>query len=253
MSGLHHGRVLFLPPISGEERRARPFPFARIAGHALSGAVSERSLIPVKRHRGEPGHTRDTGQTRDTRTAEPHNHPNPPMHRGATARRPNTGTGPGVLPVKRHRGEPGHTRDTRNTRTHKGTQTTQTNLTTIETHQQSTGKDIGGSRDTHGQTDHTDEPHKHPNPPTHPSDRETTASAADSTAASPKPTAPRGRLGGRPLPTRPSRPPLHRGEPDTLMRQTTPEPRDAHIYRHQTTARSLSLSPPAVKAQARWW
>jgi len=40
--------------------------------------------------------------------------------------------------VKRHRGEPGHTRDTRNTRTHKGTQTTQTNLTTIETHQQHT-------------------------------------------------------------------------------------------------------------------
>jgi hypothetical protein len=35
---------------------------------------------PVKRHRGEPGHTRDTGQTRDTRTAEPHNHPNPPTH-----------------------------------------------------------------------------------------------------------------------------------------------------------------------------
>jgi len=27
-----------------------------------------------------------------------------------------------LLPVKRHRGEPGHTRDTRNTRTHKGTQ-----------------------------------------------------------------------------------------------------------------------------------
>ena len=77
-----------------------------------------------------------------------------------------------LLPVKRHRGEPGHTR-------------------------------------AHG---HTDEPHNHPNPPTHPSDRETTESAADSTAAAPEPTAPRGRLGGRPLRTRPSRPPLHRGE-----------------------------------------
>jgi hypothetical protein len=33
------------------------------------------------------------------------------------------------LPVKRHRGEPGHTRDTRDTRTHKGTQTnTRVNL-----------------------------------------------------------------------------------------------------------------------------
>ena len=42
------------------------------------------------------------------------------------------------LPVKRHRGEPGHTRDTRDTRTHKGTRTTQTNLTTIQTHHNNT-------------------------------------------------------------------------------------------------------------------
>jgi hypothetical protein len=39
------------------------------------------------------------------------------------------------VPVKRHRGKPGHTRDTRDTRTHKGTQT---NLTTNQTHQQHT-------------------------------------------------------------------------------------------------------------------
>ena len=38
-----------------------------------------------------------------------------------------------TVPVKRHRGEPGHTRDTR---THKGTRTAQTSLTTIQTHQQ---------------------------------------------------------------------------------------------------------------------
>jgi len=46
------------------------------------------STVPVKRHRGEPGHTRDTGQTRG---AEPHNHPNPPTHppTRATAGRPN--------------------------------------------------------------------------------------------------------------------------------------------------------------------
>ena len=31
--------------------------------------------VPVNRHRGEPGHTRDT------RTDEPHNHPNPPRTR----------------------------------------------------------------------------------------------------------------------------------------------------------------------------
>ena len=37
----------------------------------------------------------------------------------------------GKLPVNRHRGEPGKTRDTRDTRTHKGTRTTQTNLREI--------------------------------------------------------------------------------------------------------------------------
>ena len=46
----------------------------------------------------------------------------------------------------------------------------------------------------HGHTDHTDEPHKHPNPTTHPHDHATAETAADSTAAGPEPTAPRGRL-----------------------------------------------------------
>ena len=49
-------------------------------------------------------------------------------------RKVDTGS-PGVLPVKKTPGEPGHTWDTR---THKGTRTTQTNLTTIQTHQQHT-------------------------------------------------------------------------------------------------------------------
>ena len=57
--------------------------------------------------------------------------------------------------VKRHRGEPGHTRDTRDTRAHAGTRITQTNLTTI-----------------------------HPNPTTHPHDHATAETAADSTADS---------------------------------------------------------------------
>jgi hypothetical protein len=40
----------------------------------------------------------------------------------------------GLLPVKRHRGEPGHTRDTQDTRAQTGTRITpQTNLTTIQT------------------------------------------------------------------------------------------------------------------------
>ena len=37
------------------------------------------------------------------------------------------------LPVKRHRGEPGHTRGTQDTRAQTGTRITQTNLTTIQT------------------------------------------------------------------------------------------------------------------------
>jgi hypothetical protein len=72
-----------------------------------------------------------------------------------------------------------------------------------------------GTHRTHGRTrlgvftshtDHTDEPHNHPNPPTHPHarPRTTTETASDSTAAAPEPTAPRGRLSrGRPQRTRP--------------------------------------------------
>ena len=52
------------------------------------------------------------------------------------------------------------------------------------------------TRDTsHGHTDHTEEPHNHPNPPTHPHDHATAETAADSTAAGPAPTAPRGQSG----------------------------------------------------------
>ena len=80
-----------------------------------------------------------------------------------------------------------------------------------------TGKTRGGAgthtatRDTHGtgtagthtghagaqrHTDHADEPHNHPNPPTThiPHVSATTEAAADSTATGPEPTAPRGRL-----------------------------------------------------------
>ena len=53
-------------------------------------------------------------------------------------------------------------------------------------------KTSGGAR-THtvhtgalGHTDHTDEPHKHPNPTTHPHDHATAETAADSTAAAPQ-------------------------------------------------------------------
>ena len=57
---------------------------------------------------------------------------------GAFSRSPHTGIAvPGTVPVygsktpvKRHRGEPGHTRDTRDTRAHAGIRITRTNLTT---------------------------------------------------------------------------------------------------------------------------
>ena len=87
------------------------------------------------------------------------------------------------VPVKSHREEPGRTRNTL------------------------------GTHGIHGRTDHTDEPHNHPNPTTHPHDHATAETAADSTAArtaaGPEPTAPRGRLRrGRPQRTRPSLHPL---------------------------------------------
>jgi hypothetical protein len=41
--------------------------------------MSVGDRIPVKRHRGEPGHTGHADAQRHTdRTDEPHNHPNPP-------------------------------------------------------------------------------------------------------------------------------------------------------------------------------
>ena len=83
-------------------------------------------------------------------------------------------------------------------------------------------KDTGGAgthtghTGTHGHTDRTDEPHNQANPHQRtrqlapaPHDRATTGSEADSTAAAPEQTAPRGRLRrGRPLRTRPCRLPL---------------------------------------------
>ena len=55
-----------------------------------------------------------------------------PNHQYYRVGAPGLSAPPGVfLPVKRHRGEPGHTRDTRDTRAHAGTRITRTNLTTI--------------------------------------------------------------------------------------------------------------------------
>ena len=86
---------------------------------------------------------------------------------GAFSRSPHTGIAvPGTVPVygsktpvKRHRGEPGHTRDTRDTRAHAGIRITRTNLTTI-----------------------------HPNPKTQTRTKTATDSTAARTAASPEST-----------------------------------------------------------------
>ena len=77
--------------------------------------------------------------------------------------------------VKRHRGEPGHTRDTRRTRAHKQAFCSWAHGSHRRTSQPSTTQP---SKPT----------------PTPPHVRATTESAADSTAAAPKPTAPRGFL-----------------------------------------------------------
>ena len=91
------------------------------------------------------------------------------------AERVRTCTDRTCLPVKRHRGEPGH----------------------VYRYRSKTGEPVKRRRGETGQPRDTraDEPHNHPNPPTHPRDRETTDLAADSTAAAPEPNAPRGRLG----------------------------------------------------------
>ena len=71
---------------------------------------------------------------------------------------------------------------------------------------------------------HTDQSHNQPNPPTTtntPHVSATTEAAADSTAASPKPTAPRGRLRrGRPQQTRPCLRPLPERLPAPAQRRS---------------------------------
>ena len=96
-----------------------------------------------------------------------------------------------------------------------------------------TGKKTPGGAGTHTRhtehadaqrhTDHTDEPHNHRNPPTThtPHVSATTEAAADSTAAGPEPTAPRGRLRrGRPQRTRPCLHPLPERLPAPARRRS---------------------------------
>ena len=67
---------------------------------------------------------------------------------------------PRAVPVKRHRGEPGHTRDTRDTRAHAGTRITRTNLTTIHPNPSGTVpfKDTGEPVKRHRRTSQGGEP-----------------------------------------------------------------------------------------------
>ena len=54
---------------------------SRSSGNSQKGPAgnTQKGTVPVKRHRGEPGHTRDTRAHTD-HTDEPHNHPNPSTH-----------------------------------------------------------------------------------------------------------------------------------------------------------------------------
>ena len=140
---------------------------------------------PVKRHRGEPGHTRDTRDTRAhagtriTRTNLTTIHPNRSGHKPARkphgshgrtsqpstqtqrhkpARKPRPTQQPQEQPqarsrpvsVERHRGEPGHKKTPGGAGTHTG-----------HTGDEETGH-TGARR---GHTDHTDEPHNEPPKP----------------------------------------------------------------------------------------
>ena len=124
--------------------------------------------------------------------------------RGAPCRRPGGAwgalqPGPGATqprsryfnPVKRHRGEPGHTRDTR---THKGTRTAlQTNLTTIQTHQQHTAR-MSARRP---KPRPTQEPQARSRPPPAADSEEATPSEPDPASTRSQSTSPRLLKGGR--------------------------------------------------------
>ena len=135
--------------------------------HTLERAGRARQS-PVKRHRGEPGHTRDTRDTRAhagtriTRTNLTTIHSNPTTHPHENRDRLNSRKNnrkPGVdrslpvqhstvpvpgcsVPVKRHWGEPGHTRETRDTRVqrHWGSRDTQETDTDVREHHKPTSK-----------------------------------------------------------------------------------------------------------------
>ena len=93
-----------------------------------------------------------------------------------------------------------------------------TSFAAVALHSLAVGKKTPGGAGTHTghadaqrHTDRTDEPHNHPNPPTtrNPHVSATTEAAADSRAAGPESTAPRGRLRrGHPQRTRPCLHPL---------------------------------------------
>ena len=133
----------FYPPLA---RKHRNLPVRPGSPRCLfTGTVLEVVTGDTATPGGAPGHTRDThtghagAQGHTDHTDEPHKlahkQPNSPTHTTRTSARRPKPRPTQHLPVKRHRGEPGHTRDTR---THKGTRTAQTNLTTIQTHQQLT-------------------------------------------------------------------------------------------------------------------
>jgi hypothetical protein len=145
--------------------------FNRISNDHARGVYRKKTPGGAGTHMGGTSLTRH--QEEHVHTDEPHNHPSKPHNT-----QPATG--------KKTPEEPGHTRDTHGTRGRTkahGPHRRTSQVTTIQTHQQHT------TRTTHVSA--------------------TTEAVADSTAAGPEPTAPRGRLRrGRPQRTRPCLHPL---------------------------------------------
>jgi hypothetical protein len=139
--------------------------------HRGTAAVRPRTFLSVKIHT----HVSSTAVKTKTKQYRRFT-----CQRNRTGKKTPGGAGTQTVPIKRHRGEPGHTRDTHGTR---------------------------GRTRAHGSHRRTSQPSKVPNPPTHKTqparqrdDRSRgRLNQGDSTAAGPEPTAPRGRLRSVPV------------------------------------------------------
>ena len=138
--------------------------------------------VPVKRHRGEPGHTHGThtptgntdGHTdritqtnlttiqtqRHTRTTTRRPKPRPTQQPQARSRPLPAADSEEAAPSKP---------DPASTRSQSASPRSKVHVP-VKRHREEPGHTHGTHKRTRGHTDHTDEPHNHPNPTTHPHD-----------------------------------------------------------------------------------